>query len=246
MTELIPQVGWLVAFGAGVLSFLSPCVAPLVPGYLSYISGVSMDDLAERRRGQTWRILLSCMLFVLGFSLVFVLLGASASLLGGFLEEYRRPLNRIAGGVRVLMGLFIIGLLRLPALSQERRFHPIGISFGRSGTVILGMAFAFGWTPCVGPILASILFYSSTAGTAGQGALLLLLYSLGLGVPFVLVGLGFSRGVGTLSWVKRHFRLINAISGSLLVAVGVLFLTERFFYFSIMAQRLYYTFFYAR
>ncbi|MCL5958176.1 MAG: cytochrome c biogenesis protein CcdA, partial [Chloroflexi bacterium] len=149
-------------------------------------------------------------------------------------------------GVMVLMGLFIIGLLRLPVLYRERRFHMVGRSFGRGGTVLLGMAFAFGWTPCVGPILASILFYSSAAGTAMQGALLLLVYSLGLGVPFVLVGLGFSRAMGALGWVKRHYAVINAVSGSLLVGVGVLFLTDRFFYFSILAQRLYYTLFYPR
>ncbi|MBI2952758.1 MAG: sulfite exporter TauE/SafE family protein [Chloroflexi bacterium] len=244
MSDLVPEVGWLVAFGAGVLSFLSPCVAPLVPGYLSYISGVSVHDLAERPRDQTWHIVLSCLLFVLGFSLVFVLLGASASLLGGFIEEYRRPLNRVAGGVMILMGLFIVGLIRLPQLYQERRFHFTRNSFGRGGTVLLGMAFGFGWTPCVGPILASILFYAGAAETAARGALLLLAYSLGLGVPFVLVGLGFSRAMGALGWMRRHYRLINITSGGLLVAVGVLFLTDRFFYFSILAQRLYYTLFY--
>ncbi len=244
MSDLVPQVGWLVAFGAGVVSFLSPCVAPLVPGYLSYVSGVSVQDLAQQRPGQSRRLLLSCLLFVLGFSLVFVLLGASASLLGGLIEEYRRPLNRVAGGVMVLMGLFVMGIFRLPMLYQERRFHPAGGSFGQGGTILLGMAFGFGWTPCVGPVLASILFYAGAAGTAGQGALLLLAYSLGMGVPFVLAGLAFSRAMGALGWVKRHYRTINAVSGGLLVAVGVLFLTDRFFYFSILAQRLYYTLFY--
>ncbi len=244
MNELVPQVGWLVAFGAGVVSFLSPCVAPLVPGYLSYVSGVSLEDMARPQPGQTRRVLFSCLLFVLGFSLVFVLLGASASLLGGLIEVYRRPLNRAAGAVMVLMGLFVMGIFRLPTLYQERRFHPAAGSLGRGGTIVLGMAFGFGWTPCIGPVLASILFYASTAGTAGQGALLLLTYSLGLGVPFVLTGLAFSRTIGALGWVKRHYRAINALSGGLLVAVGVLFLTDRFFYFSIAAQRLYYTLFY--
>ncbi len=244
MSDLVPQVSWLVAFGAGVVSFLSPCVAPLVPGYLSYVSGVSVQDLRGQQPGQTRRLLLSCLLFVLGFSLVFVLLGASASLLGGLMEEYRRPLNRVAGGVMILMGLFVMGIFRLPILYQEKRFHPAGGSVSQGGTILLGMAFGFGWTPCVGPVLASILFYASAAGTAGQGALLLLAYSLGLGVPFVLTGLAFSRAMGALGWVKRHHRAINAVSGGLLVAVGVLFLTDRFFYFSILAQRLYYTLFY--
>ena len=144
----------------------------------------------------------------------------------------------------ILMGLFIIGLIRLPVLYQETRFHVAGRSFGRWGTLPLGMAFAFGWTPCVGPILASILFYAGAAKTAGQGALLLLAYSLGLGVPFLLTGLGFSRAMGALGWVKRHYQAINIMSGSLLMGVGILFLTERFFYFNIMAQRLYYMLFY--
>ncbi len=244
MSDLVPQVGWLVAFGAGLLSFLSPCVVPLVPGYLSYVSGISVQDLSRGQSGQTRHVLVSCLLFVAGFSLVFVLLGASASLFGGFLEEYRRPLNRVAGGVMILMGLFVIGLIRVPQLYQERRFHMVGRSFGRGGTVLLGMAFAFGWTPCVGPILASILFYAGAAETAVRGALLLLAYSLGLGVPFVLAGLGFSRAVGALGWVKRHFQLINGISGALLVAVGVIFITDRFFYLSVAAQRLYYMLFY--
>ena len=135
MSDLVPQVGWLVAFGAGLVSFLSPCVAPLVPGYLSYVSGVSVQDLAQPRSGQTRRLLFSCLLFVLGFSLVFMLLGASASLLGGLVEEYRRPLNRVAGGVMVLMGLFVMGIVRIPTLYQERRFHLVGGSFGQGGRV---------------------------------------------------------------------------------------------------------------
>ena len=244
MSELIPQTGWLVAFGAGLVSFLSPCVAPLVPGYLSYVSGVSVQDLAQPRPGQTRRLLSSCLLFVLGFSLVFVALGASASLLGGLIEDYRRELNRAAGGVMILMGLFVMGVARLPVLYQEKRFHFAVGSFGQGGTVLLGMAFAFGWTPCVGPVLASILFYAGGSQTAVQGAALLLAYSLGMGVPFVATGLAFSRAMGALGWVKRHYRAINVVSGGLLVGVGVLFLTDRFFYFSILAQRFYYTLFY--
>ncbi len=244
MSELVPQIGWLVAFGAGLVSFLSPCVAPLVPGYLSYVSGVSVQGLSQPRPRQTRHLLLSCLLFVLGFSLVFVALGASASLLGGLLEDYRRELNRAAGGVMVLMGLFVMGVARLPALYQERRFHLVGGSFGQGGTVLLGMAFGFGWTPCVGPVLASILFYAGGADTATQGAMLLFAYSLGLGVPFLVTGLAFSRAMGALGWVKRHYRAIQTVSGGLLVGVGVLFLTDRFFYFSILAQKIYYTLLY--
>lgn len=244
MTGLVPEVSLLVAFGAGLISFFSPCVAPLVPGYVSFVSGVSVQDLGSGRPGQHRRVLASTLLFVLGFSLVFVLLGASASLLGGLLDEYRRPLGRISGGVMILMGLVVIGLLRAPVFLREHRFHLQGNSFRGAGTVLLGMAFGFGWTPCVGPILASILFYAGTAETVGHGALLLSVYSLGLGVPFVLTGVGFTRMLGVFGWARRHYHAINVGSGALLVAVGLLFVTERFFWLSIAAQRLYYTLFY--
>jgi cytochrome c-type biogenesis protein len=240
MSDLVPQVGLLVAFGAGVVSFLSPCVAPLVPGYLSYVTGSSV---AAGRTGsvQTRQVLLACLLFVLGFSIVFVALGASASLLGGLLEENRRLINRGAGVVMILMGLFLTGLFNVPWLNRDMRFHMAGKPPGRGGSVVLGMTFAFGWTPCVGPILASILFYAGATETAAQGALSLLAYSFGLGIPFVLVGLGFSRAVGAATWVRKHYRALNLTSGLLMVGMGILFLTDRFYYFSIMLQRFYYT-----
>lgn len=243
MTPIVPEVGLFVAFTAGVLSFLSPCVAPLVPAYLSYVSGMSVQDLTQSSRRHVRHILFSSLLFVLGFSLIFVLLGASASFVGDLLDEYRRPLTQIAGAVMILMGLFVIGLIPLPQLYREWRFHLGGSSLGRSGNILLGMVFAFGWTPCVGPILASILFYASSAETAGQGALLLLVYSLGLGVPFVLAGVAFGRALTAFKWVGRHYRLINIASGGLLVLVGILFLSGRFFYLNLMVQRLYYALF---
>lgn len=144
----------------------------------------------------------------------------------------------------ILMGLFVMGIVRIPALYQEKRFHLARGFLGRGGTILLGMAFAFGWTPCVGPVLASILFYAGGAATATQGAMLLFAYSLGMGVPFLVTGLAFSRAMGALGWVKRNYRAINVVSGCLLVGVGALFLTDRFFYFNILAQRLYYTLFY--
>ncbi|MHB1131610.1 MAG: cytochrome c biogenesis CcdA family protein [Chloroflexota bacterium] len=180
MSDLVPEVGWLVAFAAGLLSFLSPCVAPLVPGYLAYVSGYSVDAIGANGRVQTWRVARACLFFVLGFSAIFVLLGASAGLLGGFLDEYRRPLNRLAGAVMIVMGLFVIGLIRLAWLYRDLRFHPAAAPHGPASTLLLGAAFGVGWTPCIGPVLASILFYAGTAETAGRGALLLLAYSLGL------------------------------------------------------------------
>ncbi len=240
----MPEVSWVVAFGAGLLSFFSPCVAPLVPGYVGFISGTSVADFGANQRRPTGRVLGSTLLFVLGFSLVFVLLGASASFVGGLLDEYRRPLGRLAGAVMIAMGLVLVGLVRGRILWRDWRFHLAARPFGPAGTVLLGMAFGFGWTPCVGPILASILFYAGATETAGRGALLLLAYSVGLGVPFVLSGVGLTHMLGAFAWVKRHYAAINAGSGALLIAVGLLFVTERFFWLSIAAQRLYYAMLY--
>jgi cytochrome c-type biogenesis protein len=241
--DLFPQVSWLAAFAAGLVSFFSPCVAPLVPGYLSFISGVSAQDLRSGKPGISNRIALSALLFVLGFASVFVLLGASASLAGGLLEEYRRPLNRISGIVMIAMGLVVIGLLRAPIFYRDFRVQLPAHHLGPAAPVLLGGAFAFGWTPCVGPILASILFYASASQTVLSGALLLLVYSLGLGVPFLLAGMAFGKAMSAANFMRRHHVAINAVSGGLLVAVGVLFLTEKFFYLNIWMQRMYYTFF---
>ncbi|MBI2854768.1 MAG: cytochrome c biogenesis protein CcdA [Chloroflexi bacterium] len=244
MSDLVPQVGWLVAFTAGVFSFVSPCVLPLVPGYLSYVSGVSLDATTQRNRGETVRILKSSLLFVSGFSMVFIVLGASFSLVGSFFETYRKPLTIAAGAVMVGMGLVVSGLLSPTFLNRELKFHPRNGSPSHGGTLLLGMAFAFGWTPCIGPVLASILFYAAAATTMAQGTALLSLYSLGLAIPFVATGIFFSRALGAFSWVRRHYNWIRLVNGGLLVGVGVLFLTGKVFYFSLMFQKLYYKWFY--
>lgn len=234
------EVSLLAAFGAGVISFLSPCVAPLVPGYLSFVSGVSIRDLESRDTGQIFRVFLSCVLFVFGFSIVFVSMGASASLFGGLLDQYRQPLSQVSGALMIVMGFFIMGLIDVPILFQEKRFHVLGKSLGQFGVILLGMAFAFGWTPCIGPILASILFYASAVATVQQGALLLFIYAIGLGIPFIATGVFFTHTLSALGWAKRHYQLINFLSGGLLVVVGCLFLTNLFFYVNILIQRLYY------
>ncbi|MGI8915760.1 MAG: cytochrome c biogenesis CcdA family protein [Chloroflexota bacterium] len=244
MNELVPQVGWAVAFGAGIVSFFSPCVAPLIPGYLSMVSGLSLDQLSAGGRAHTVRALRAALLFVLGFVLVFVLLGVVVSLLGGLIGPSRRLLNAVAGVVMIVMGLLVLEVARLPFLFRERRLQLSPSALGPAGPVLLGMVFAFGWTPCVGPILAAILFYAGSTETLGQGALLLLLYSLGMAVPFVATGVGFTRMTGVFGWVKRHYRLLNWGSGAVLIGMGVLFLTNTFFWLSIAMQRLYYTLFY--
>ena len=244
MSGIVPQVGWAVAFGAGVVSFFSPCVAPLIPGYLSMVSGLSLDQLSAGERSHTVRALRAALLFVLGFVIVFVLLGVAVSLLGGLIGPGRRLLNQVAGIVMIAMGLLVLEVARLPFLYRERKLHLSPATLGPVGPTLLGMVFAFGWTPCVGPILAAILFYAGSTETAGQGALLLLLYSLGMAVPFVATGVGFTRMTSVFGWVKRHHRLLNWGSGLVLIGMGLLFLTNTFFWLSIAMQRLYYTLFY--
>jgi cytochrome c-type biogenesis protein len=215
-------VGWVVAFGAGMLSFLSPCVLPLVPGYLSLMSGVSAGQLAVQTKADTRQILRSTVLFVLGFTIVFVALGAAASSVGTTLRDHQRGLEQISGVLIVVMGLFLAGFISPRVLQTERRFHVSPSRLGEWGAPVMGMAFAFGWTPCIGSVLGPILIYAATGGQLTQGIILLFFYSLGLGVPFVAAGLAFGRLTTAFGWVKRHYRVINLVSGVLLIAFGLL------------------------
>lgn len=227
------------AFGAGVVSFISPCVAPVVPGYLSLISGITIDGSRQSAEAIR-RLVVASVVFVAGFTLVFVALGVSAGSVGGLLQQHRLLMNHLSGGFMILAGLFLVGLFQLPFLYRERRFHPrFKRSLTRSETLLLGMAFGFGWTPCIGPLLVSILVYASASDTAARGTLLLLAYSLGLGVPFILVGVGIGRLLGALRWITRHYQVISSISGATLIVTGLLFVTDRFFYLNVMSQRLY-------
>ena len=216
----------IVAFGAGMLSFLSPCVLPLVPGYLSMMSGVSTSQLAVATKADTRVLLRSTLLFVLGFTLVFMALGASASALGAAMQAHKRVLDQISGVIVILMGLILAGVVTPAFLQQERRFHVSPSRLGIWAPPVMGMAFAFGWTPCIGVQLGAILGMASYSGTLSQGVLLLMVYSLGLGVPFVAAGLAFGRLAGTFDWVKRHFRVINVVSGAFLVLFGFVLLTN--------------------
>ena len=218
---------FVLAFAGGMLSFLSPCVLPLVPGYLSLMSGVSVTQLTTATGADTRKLLHATLLFVAGFTLVFTLLGAGASAIGQVLLRHQQGLNQVAGVVTIAMGLFIAGVVVPATMQRERRFHVLPDSLGTFAPPLMGMAFAFGWTPCIGPILSVVLAAAATSSTLGRGIVLLVSYSLGLGVPFVAAGVAFGRLASVFGWVKRHFRAINATSGTVLVLFGVLLFTNR-------------------
>lgn len=220
-------VGIVAAFVAGLISFLSPCVLPLIPAYLSFMTGLTTAEMASRKRSSA-RIMVPALLFVAGFSLVFVGLGASASVLGQFLAQYRDVVEKIGGILVIGFGVLMLGIIRVPWLYGEARADMAASRrFGRAAAFVMGMSFAAGWTPCVGPILAAILGMAGTSGDVGRGALLLLSYSLGLGVPFLLVALLFDRATPLLGWLNRHSLIINRVAGVILVLVGVLILSGR-------------------
>ena len=220
---------------AGVLSFSSPCCLPLIPGYLSYMSGLPVSDLGRREaRALTLR---AALLFVAGFTTVFTVLGISFTLVGGVLLRNMPAILRVAGVMIILMGLAMTGVLRLPFLYRERRVDLTRIPSGPKAAFALGMAFAFGWVPCIGPVLATILATAAATQTVAWGAVLLILYSLGLGIPFVALALGFQRARGSLEWLKRHGRSIEMAGGIMLVGVGTLFVTGAWQQFFVPLQR---------
>jgi cytochrome c-type biogenesis protein len=234
------NVTLLAAFGAGLLSFISPCVLPLIPGYLSYISGLSLDEMrgtavtagggtvAVAQVGVRRQVILSSLSFVLGFSLVFVSLGAAASAIGQFLASQQALFNRIAGAIIIVFGLHTMGVLRIEWLYQEKRLQTSRKPAGFIGAGLVGVAFAFGWTPCIGPILAGILAVAGAQETVGQGVRLLAVYSLGLGVPFLVTALMIDRFFAAKTRISRYYHTIELVSGALLVIVGLLIFTNRF------------------
>ncbi len=237
MTSVVAEPGFGVAFVAGIASFASPCVAPLAPGYLAFMAGTAGQDETTQRWRIALRTLSTSVLFMLGFTIVFVLLGTSVSFFGSFFQEHRQTMYKVAGAAMIGFGLLIIGLPRFGWMQQERRFNVSPEIFGPAAPVLLGMAFAFGWTPCVGPILGSILFYAGATETAGQGGLLLFVYSLGFGIPFILIGMGFASALRALSWARRHQFFINTTSGALLAGVGVLLLLGKWTTVTIWTER---------
>ena len=224
MTIDLSMVGLLTAFAAGLISFLSPCVLPLVPGYLSYVGGVSLEELRDDARSRL-RATGYAVWFVLGFGTVFVLLGASASWLGDLLLGWRYELGIAAGIVVILFGLHMMGLSPLNLLQREARFH-VDLPGGRTvGAYLMGIAFAFGWTPCIGPVLGAILTLSASSADLGRGVALLATYSLGLGVPFLLAAMFTGRLLGLLRTLGRVGRRLQQISGALLIIMGLLMMT---------------------
>lgn len=212
----------LAAFAAGLLSFLSPCVLPLVPGYVSLISGASVEDLQSDDRRMLGTVMLHSFTFILGFSVVFIALGAVATGIGQFVNEYHNLLAKAAGIVVIVFGLHLTGILKIKALYADKRLHDVKGGSSALGSFAVGFAFAFGWTPCIGPILATILVFAGAQETVLKGVLLLAIYSLGLAVPFLLTSLGVDRFLGFYSRFRRHLHTVEVISGVLLIAVGVL------------------------
>lgn len=230
------SVGLLAAFAGGVISFLSPCVLPIVPGYLTVITGT---DLTDTSGSQRWRVLRHTLLFVGGFGLVFVLLGLTATTVGRALFANQELLARVAGATLLMMAAYLIGsvVLRAPWLYQDRRFHPDLSRFGPFTAPVAGVAFGLGWTPCIGPVLTSVLAIAATRGRASEGAALLAAYSVGLGLPFVLTGLLFQRLVAPMAWVKRHLQGLTLASAVSLLGFGLLLVTGQLLWVTTQLQR---------
>jgi len=216
MTELF------IALFAGLISFLSPCVLPLIPGYLAYITGASFNDLLEKRDIS----LLPIVSFALGFSIIFIIFGMAATFMGQLLLKNSNELRIIAGSIIIIFSLQIIGILKLDFLNFEKKYHPKS-NKGLFGSLIMGMAFAFGWTPCIGPILGSILILASTEESINRGILLLVFYSLGLAIPFILSGYLFQKFITISKNLKKRMNLITKFGGSLLLITGILIITNQ-------------------
>ena len=211
-----------IALGAGFISFLSPCVLPLIPGYISYISGQNLEQIVEKKQ----KILAKTIIFSLGFSLVFISFGATASYFGSFLINYSDTLRIIAGIIIIIFSLQIMGVLKLNILNKEKRFYTKNYSNNLFFPFLVGTAFAFGWTPCIGPVLGSILTLAAVETSIAQGVILLSFYSLGLAIPFILSGYGITKFLSVSKNLRSKMRLISLIGGSILLITGILILTN--------------------
>jgi cytochrome c-type biogenesis protein len=223
------SVSIAAAFLAGLVSFISPCVLPIVPGYLSFISGVNVAQYKEggAPRDLVRRVALTSLVFVLGFSTVFVALGAAATYMGSLLQEHKRTLGVVGGVIIIILGLHTAGIFKINWLLSEKRANVESKPLGLLGAYVVGLAFAFGWTPCIGPILGAILLYASQQDTVTQGVVLLSAYSAGLGIPFILSALAVNWFFKAFGRIRTHMRAVEVVSGVLLVGVGLLLVTNR-------------------
>jgi cytochrome c-type biogenesis protein len=221
-------IGLTAAFAAGLLSFLSPCVLPLVPSYLSFVTGLSLEDLESGGADLRRTALVHSLLFVVGFSSIFMALGASATFLGQMLREYQIWIARVGGVIVILFGLHLLGITPFRWLQRERRVHLERRPVGYIGSYVVGVTFGAGWTPCIGPILGGILTFAATRQTLGEGVMLLAVYSAGLAVPFLLSTVGLTWFLSTFKRLRRHMVWVERASGGLLVLVGLLLLSGHF------------------
>ena len=222
--EPTASLGILIAFSAGLLSFLSPCVLPLVPSYVTFITGMNLEDLQRSRR----TTLVHATLFVVGFTLIFLALGAGATVFGQLMLRYRDLISRAGGGLIIVFGLYLLGAFNLSFLMKDTRLHLANKPLGYLGTLVVGVAFGAGWSPCIGPILGAILTMAANEADLGRGLGLLLAYSMGLAVPFMAAALMVERFLALFAKVRRHMVWVNRIAGLLLVLVGLLMVTNRF------------------
>ena len=224
------EISTLIAFSAGLLSFVSPCVLPLVPSYITYITGVSFKELTDvkAKAKLRWATVSHSLLFIMGFSTIFILMGASASYLGQILVQYQYWIMKGGGTLIILLGIHFTGIINLPFLQMEKRIELRKKPLGYLGSFLVGIVFAAGWTPCIGPILSTILIYASTSQNFTTGIKLLTVYSMGLGIPFFLSSLAFNSFLSAFDRIKRYMRVITIVSGIFLIILGILFLTDTF------------------
>jgi cytochrome c-type biogenesis protein len=224
MLESLPHTSLMAAFVAGLLSFVSPCVLPLVPSYLMYITGLSLDQLSNSAQRQRLKktIVVNSLLFIAGFSLVFIAFGASASMIGQMLTDHQHLIRKVGGVFIILFGLYVMGILNLRFLMTEKRIHLRSRPAGYAGSLLIGATFAAGWTPCVGPVLGTMLLYASTTETFTDGVILLVFYSAGLGLPFFGAAMGIDRFLTSFKRVRGYLGVVSCMSGIFLVLFGFL------------------------
>jgi len=224
------NVSIFIALSAGFISFLSPCILPLIPSYMAFITGISLEELSHEKNLKRVRkiVIINSLLFILGFSIIFIALGASATFMGKFLSRNIRWFEIVGGGVVILLGLHFIGIFRLKFLNREKKIHLKDKPLGFIGTVLVGMAFGAGWTPCVGPILGAILTMAATTQNIFKGMVLLAFYSVGLGLPFLISGLIIHKFFEYFKAVRKYFKVITAVGGILLIILGILLITGYF------------------